>query len=242
MGKCPKCPEGAPDWMVTYGDLVTLLLCFFVLLYAMSVPKTPKVLLAINSLRRGFGFQSSLVTSFQVITKTAIATKEAQLVRSPIENGQHILVKTVREGTKITIGGKLMFERGRSELQPGSQTVLKEIATQMRGMRNRVEIRGHCSNDDLAIDSVYTDLWQLSYARARAVFDYLSTEGGIERSRFRIAASGAFDPVRTNTLTHERMKNSRVEIILSEEYIGIDAESIVKTINKLNLKRLEEER
>ena len=53
--KCPECPEGLPEWMATFSDLVTLLLTFFVLLLSFAKTETDKYKSALGSIRDAFG-------------------------------------------------------------------------------------------------------------------------------------------------------------------------------------------
>lgn len=174
--------EGAPAWMMTFGDLMTLLLTFFVLLFSMSTISEKKFAEVLGSLETYFGVGANVTspdppTPEQIIetllnyppdrpSTEAVATDE-------VVEGLFLKVVTLRSGVKIVIGGKALFERDSAALPPEAIPVLREIARLINGYRNRIRVVGHTE------PSEEVDLWRLSYDRAETVRRFLIGVDGI---------------------------------------------------------------
>jgi len=225
--EAPK--EGAPAWMVTYGDMMSLLLCFFVILVAISEVKEEKFHKVMESIREYLGYENAPVvepgdasaSSFReqisrVLNEQGSPDPQGAPVNSTL--GQHILVKTVDEGHKITIGGKILFEEGKAELSVGAYEPLDRLISILKGYPNKLEIRGHTGIERLPPDGTYEDLFDLAFARAKATAAYLR-EQGVDPRRIRLYSGGPFDRPDSNLTYQGQEANRSVEIIVSEELI-----------------------
>ncbi len=215
--------------MVTYGDMMTLLLCFFVILVAISEVKEEKFHKVMESIRQYLGYENAAAVEpgdssagsiheqiRRVLNEQGSPNPEGAPVKSAL--GQHVLVQTIEEGYKITIGGKILFDEGSAELKPAACPSLDRLVDIIRGYRNKLEIRGHAAIEVLPADSPYKDLFDLAYARAKAVAEYIE-KAGIKARRIRLYSGGAFDRPASN-LTYEGLAvNRSVVIIVSEELI-----------------------
>ena len=171
-----------PEWVLTYGDLMSLLLCFFILLAAFSeLKKEEDYQNVVDAIREAFGYtggegnvpstdlplnsMSSVLENFGMygeLDKNMLTNTESVI------NGQKQRTTTIREGEKFVIGGSLPFEAGSSELTDAVKArLLHDIVPKMRGRTSTFEIRGHAwGAADLESG---LDLRDLSYQRARAV-------------------------------------------------------------------------
>lgn len=225
-------PEGAPLWMVTYGDMMTLLLCFFVILVAISEVKEEKFHEVVESIRQYLGWDSSPNVEpgegrapslrreiSRVMNEMASSTPEGAPAKSTL--GQHVMVQTMEEGHKITIGGKILFQEGSAELMVGAYGVLDRVVEIIKGYPNKLEIRGHTAIETLPEGSPHEDLFDLAYGRAKSTHAYLIAQG-VDPRRLRLYSGGPFDRPRSN-LTYEGEESNRsVEIIVSEELVPRD--------------------
>ncbi|MCD6404437.1 MAG: flagellar motor protein MotB [Planctomycetes bacterium] len=225
--ECP--PAGAPDWTVTYGDMMTLLLCFFVILVAISEVKEEKFHKVMESIRQYLGYENAVAVEpgdssagsiheeiRKVLNEQGSPNPEGAPARSTL--GQHVLVQTIEEGYKITIGGKVLFDEGASELKPGACAPLDRLVGIIKGYPNKLEVRGHTAVEVLPVDGSCRDLFDLAYERAKATAEYLK-DSGIKPRRIRLYSGGPFDRPASN-LTYEGLAANRsVEIIVSEELI-----------------------
>ncbi len=220
---------GAPAWMVTYGDMMTLLLCFFVILVAISEVKEEKFHKVMESIREYFGYESSPIvepgdasaSSFrEQISRVLNEQASPDPLGAPVKSllGQHIMVMTIDEGHKITIGGKILFEEGASELSVSAYEPLDRLVNILQGYANKIEIRGHAGIERLSDDGKYEDLFDLAYARAKSTAAYLN-ERGIDQRRIRLYSGGPYDRPASNLTYEGQEANRSVEVIVSEELI-----------------------
>lgn len=231
-GRKKQAPMGAPDWMVTYGDMMTLLLCFFVIMLSMSEMKQDKKFQEVmESIRSAFGYDASLgKVPLDLQTKNTLVEQMRKLVLpdkvdkegdSDQEgiDGRVFRVTNVREGVSIVIGGRISFDRFRAELKPEAAELIAKAAGTMRGHNTMINVRGHATREPLPVDSRYADAMTLSIARAQAVADALE-RNGVRPNRIRIIGTGAHEPLVTQAYTDEqRAVNRRVEIIVTEAVV-----------------------
>ncbi len=233
--KKKKQPAGAPEWMVTYGDMMTLLLCFFVMLVSfMKMKEEEKLRPVIEAIKEAFGYtggSGSVPTNelpvnsvHELLQETALYREQERRLSQaddPGMFGKQTTVKRVREGLQYTVGGSITFEPGSAELKPAALDQLKRIADVIRGKNNKLEVRGHASAADLRLDGGATGNWNLSYERARAVMTFLTRPAqGIRPERIRVVACGDQEPlVRRAYDQKQQAVNRRVEIIVVESLV-----------------------
>jgi chemotaxis protein MotB len=220
--KEPPAEEGAPAWMLTYGDMITLVLCFFVLLFSMSEIKKDKISKTMRAFQKQFGVLPAYKTTVQVFIEARRMTQTASNVlrRGPL--GKHLNVQVVDQGKKmkIIIGGKTLFKENDYNLLPEGQQMLKtDVSPDLKGYENKIEIRGHTASSSYGKGSQWADSWELGYRRALTVMRYLVDECGIEERRCRVVSCGDSEPRSTNLTEEGRVKNRRVEIVMTEEFV-----------------------
>ncbi len=222
-------PAGAPDWMVTYGDMMTLLLCFFVILVSMSeIKKDQKFQEVMDSIRVAFGYDGTIgVVPTIASSKNSLVEKLNRVVLpdsirhdgdSDEEgiDGRVFRVTNVREGIRLQIGGRISFNKFEAVLKPKAVTLIRKLASKIVGQNTVINIRGHATLEPIPPDSPYRDAMELSMARARAVADELQ-DSGVRPERLRVIGVGNYEPLVSQAYTEERMSlNRRVEIIVTE--------------------------
>jgi chemotaxis protein MotB len=210
--------------------MMSLLLCFFVILVAISEVKEEKFHKVMESIREYLGWEDAprvepgdnSGSSFReqisrVMNEQGSPDDQGAPVKSTL--GQHVLVQTVEEGHKITLGGKILFEEGSAELLVSAYPPLDRLISILKGYPNKLEVRGHTGIEQLPPGSTHRDLFDLAFERARAAADYLKDEG-VDPRRIRLYSGGPFDRPESN-LTYEGQESNRsVEIIVSEELIA----------------------
>ncbi len=231
--KKAEAPSGAPEWIVTYGDLMSLLLCFFILLAAMANydKQDKRMMAALESIREALGSpgQEGWMTAKELdlhsmmIQLQALAAKIIQRNNSvsddPGVTGKYCRVMRIRDGLEVMVGGPVAFGPSDSRIAPDAGLMIQEIATHIRGYRNRIEVRGHASIETTGSDRQYTDPMTLSYQRSRAVYDRL-IELGIEADRIRVVASGPHEPIRrARGIQVDPAEHRRVEIIIQQSTV-----------------------
>lgn len=224
---------GAPEWVVTFGDTMSLLLTFFILLVAMSeVKKDDKFLQVVASLHKAFGGYEGFIGNIPTEdTSTNALLARLMELEVPINKnnegdspdegieGKQFRVTNIREGLKITVGGRISFERFSATLMPEGRRLIAETAERVRGYNTKVYVRGHATPEPLPPDGLYQTQRDLSYARAREVATELENNG-VQRERIVLVAAGDTEPLVAQAYTEDRMAiNRRVEIIVTEELV-----------------------
>ncbi len=238
--KCKKKrrePEeaGIPEWIVTYGDMMTLLLCFFVLLAAFSELKQEhEYQRVVDAIKEAFGYAGGegmlpvmdppTHSMIQILEKIALKSRtRTKTSQSSIVGmkGKFSRVKRVREGMMFVIGGNAVFDRESAQLKPQVEDELRSIGKLLIGRRNKISIRGHADSKTLSPDSKYADLDELAFARAHAVKQFLVSDMGIERQRIIVESRADSEPMkpRASAPTDQQI-NRRVEIILTESVVN----------------------
>ncbi len=225
--------EGAPAWALTFGDLMTQLLTFFILLFSVSEVKQQKIYEVFQSFRTYFKIDvpvtgytiRSLEQAFQALTEKAfdVPDEQGKSGRSEIAVDQrlakYLAVEVKDESVNLTIAGETLFEEGKATLLPGAKQKLEYLAEKLVGYWTRIKILGHTSPLPLPPGSPFRDHFSLGYARAKAVSDVLVghwREMGHpeEALRLEIASRGRNDPPRDTT---DIARYDRVEIIVTAE-------------------------
>lgn len=216
--------EGSSEWLLTYADMVTLLLTFFVLLYSYSKVDLEKFQKIVESFRRALAITSvEPVTVPQVldndeappgISDEELYNKLRGLIQKEGLAGK-VTVSSERRGIVIRLDEQVFFDLGKSELRPEALPVLQKIGAVLREIPDReLRVEGH--TDDLPINTLlYPSNWELSAARAGAVVRYFITDCGLRPWRFEIVGCGEFRPAYPNTNPHWRQLNRRVEIVIN---------------------------
>jgi len=228
-----EAPEGAPEWLLTYGDIMTLLLCFFVILVSMSeIKKDERFQKVMESLRVAFGGYSGSVGNLPVendpTNALIIKLLELQIPKmtdkkgdSDVEGiqGRRFRVTNVRDGIEVVVGGRITFDRFRAVLKPEARELIKKTAERLRGYNTKILVRGHSTREALPPDSIFEDARDLSYARARAVARELENNG-VRSVRLVPVAVGDTEPLVRQAYTEVRRAiNRRVEILVTEDLI-----------------------
>jgi chemotaxis protein MotB len=219
--------EKAPNherWLLTYADMITLLMIFFIILYSMSRQDVEKFKAISASLSRAFNVDVSVEkesasppsrgeSSFDTRMATYIAVKsQVGAIADSMNVSEDVSVRLSREGVLITVSGNFLFESGRADVRADAYPVLDTIITQLRDLPNELRISGH--TDDVPIESpLYASNWELSSARAIAVVKYM-TAAGVTAERMSAAGYGEFRPVVPNDSRANRAKNRRAELLI----------------------------
>jgi len=231
--KKPEAPTGAPGWMVTYGDCMTLLLCFFVILVSMSeIKQDQKFHDVIESLTQTFGGFKGGIESIpadpnlentilqklmELIPKTH--TEKSSISSEEGVKGTKYRVTDVREGVEIVIGGAISFEPYSATLLPEARQLLAETSDVIRGYNTIIEIRGHAAKKAWPPDSFYKGPRDLSYERSKSVAREL-VENGVRAERINLLAMSDARPLRRQAYTKDRQaENRRVEILVTENLL-----------------------
>ncbi len=224
--------EGAPLWVVTFGDLMSLLMCFFVLLLSFSEMDRRKYKMFSGSMAQAFGIQREKPVfesprGQKMIAKEfdqAVVIKKIEESIKPIideiKNEYEELKEAVEleiEDDKVTIRmmGEATFDTGKAKLHPAFGPLLKKIGKVLSQTKGEIIIAGHTDNIPLK-GGLYGSNLGLSMARAGSVAEYLLRTTSIDPKRLSTMGFGEYRPLTSNDTARGRRKNRRVEIIVSQ--------------------------
>jgi chemotaxis protein MotB len=215
--------------------MMTLLLCFFVLIVSFSeIKKEDKWQAVVEEIQQAFGMKGgggklptkddpalSLIERVEAMRLEYHRVPKKSNVPDPGIDGREREVTTVRRGMLFTVGGRITFEPGSAELDHKARTRLRQAAELMRGRNNIVEVRGHTARGELGHAVAYTDLRELALERAKAVEDFLaSDEIGLRRDRFRLVAVADREPLEHRGYNaSEQVNNRRVGLYETEAFV-----------------------
>jgi chemotaxis protein MotB len=233
--------ENLERWLLTYADMITLLMLFFIVLYSMSnvdSEKYKKVSQALETIFQGGNMgifeegivpgQGGLLSGGRGILDNAgqlpsekgksqkkkiHISKLKGLLKQDVTTGR-VSVVSNEVGIVVTLASDAYFEPGSAELLPDAKTTLKKIADLLLSFDNNVRIEGH--TDDNPFQDLKTDFqtnWVLSAARSLKVLGYIEASG-VKKSRLSAIAYGSSRPKVPNETPEDRATNRRVEIVI----------------------------
>jgi chemotaxis protein MotB len=229
---CPECETCLPAWLAAFGDLMSLLLCFFVLLLSMSSMDSKKITEAMGSLTGAMsvleGGLKTEVSKERILKATPIdiTTETAKEVNRIAEalidanemmdkgEGPAITLQESQEGYVIELPAALLFKPGSAVIENEDALLfLKRIALIVSELSSdmRVSVQGHTDNVKPGINSPFKDNWELSSARGISVLKELILDG-VNEKRISAAGYSEFTPKATNATKAGRAKNRRVEL------------------------------
>lgn len=230
MAKKKKIEQpGIPEWVLTYGDMMSLLLCFFILLAAFSELKKPdefqKVIDAIKIAFGAEGGDSRIINdlelqSFPFAETNGIALKiEQQKSRSDTNSKSTVGVdqttSTLFNGRKWTIGKPLPFAGSEHELTEDNKAIIRElIAPRIRGSDKMFLVLGHAWGADDQLDGM--DPMELSFHRAMAVREFLIEECEVNRNMLAVWSAGDTQPLDIESQTAAGGTNRRAEVFMTD--------------------------
>ena len=214
--------ENLERWLLTYADLITLLLAFFVVMYSMSridAKQFGKITEALNSILKG----GPSVLEGDMTDKTGhglLKLGNLNMIQRRIEERfarmgrkDELQTEVTERGLVIHIMESALFPVGEAKLQPRARQVLDLVAEEIKPLPNHMRIEGH--TDDRPINTpVYPANWELSTARATSVVRYFIDEHGIPPDRISALGYGEYRPRRPNNSIENRAANRRVDVVV----------------------------
>ncbi|MCC6174141.1 MAG: OmpA family protein [Chloroflexi bacterium] len=229
-------------WLITYADMLTLLMVLFIVLFAMSNTDKQKFYALRDSLHQAFnvgvltgssnarpkdagpGVMPTVVQEVMAVTgggnpdsrMVSVLQELRQAVATvPIPEGSsgHVEVGASREGIVISLAGNILFDSGKADLKPQGLVLLDALAVRLKTMPNEIRVEGHTDNIAIATP-LYPSNWELSSARATTVGRYLTEHDGIAPQRMIAAGLGEFRPVAPNDTREGRARNRRVDLVV----------------------------
>lgn len=216
--------SNAGSWLTTYSDMVSLLLAFFVLLFAFSSVDEAKFNAVISAFQGYLGVLSGgLILQENPISlpfdSSELAKQQLQLLQEELtqlfqENGlSGVELELQERGLVVRFAEKVFFDLGEATLKPEALSILHSIAGTLRDAPNPLRVEGH--TDDWPIrTSRFPSNWELSVHRATNVVRHLIEEEGFDALKLSAAGYSEYRPIRPNDSTQNRAVNRRVDIVI----------------------------
>ena len=205
---CEVCIPFEQEWIFTYGDLVTLLLCFFILLFSMcrtDVEKSKQISDSLKGMPPGspfiFNGQSSNLDK---------ASKELEQLEVPDD----VSINASKAGVVVTFSITVAFEQGSVSISEKAKKTLDKMLPIIGQLQNNIEISGHTDESDS--NKKYPSSWELSVARASVIAAFLESKL-IPVERIQVAGYGDSRPRFYPDTAYKRNLNRRVQILLLPE-------------------------
>lgn len=233
-------------WLLTYADLITLLMVFFIVMYSLSQLDQAKYAALAQALRttlltgtvgnsaiemNTFPGEPGIELLEEGLGDNAVETESLEKVGMVLARwvaaagleGQ-VNVTMQPRGLVVSFTDAIFFDLGSAVLHPESKRLLDELAPILASLPNDIAVEGH--TDDLPIQNAqYPTNWELSTRRATNVVRYLTEEAGMDPTRFSATGYGEWHPRYPNDSIENRQRNRRVDIVLLREAAAENPES-----------------
>jgi chemotaxis protein MotB len=236
----PILEEGAPAWVVTFGDLMSLLLCFFVLLLSFSEMDKAKYKEVSGSLAKAFGVQRKVKAfeapkGIKMISRDFdqeliparpreefIAMQQREKIGKALKKEVETRFRDLQDLIQVEVGekevtirlmGETTFDSGKAGIKAQMVPLLLKIGSVLADGKGEVIIAGHTDNVPV-YGGPYGSNLKLSIARAATVAEFLLAKSAIPASRVSTMGFGKYRPIESNDTDEGRKRNRRVEIIL----------------------------
>lgn len=212
-------------WLLTYADLITLLLAFFIIMYSMShvdAKRFGKVSEALTGALAG-GLNDPLVKDLYddlpgsgPLRITRLESIMRSVESKAFEQGfddKKFETELTERGLVIHIMESALFQPGEANLAPSALSILDLVAGELKSAPNHVRVEGHTDNSPISTGK-FPSNWELSSVRATEVVRYLINAHGVGGDRISALGYGQFRPIRPNNTAESRAKNRRVDVVI----------------------------
>lgn len=237
------CPEGAPAWLATMGDLMSLLLVFFVLMLSFANTDKRIFLETMESIQTALGIidtnsaqsfdpQSMIEWSETQSSPCDVQRMDQQSGQAPsmdqkiMQQVQQAIAKNglsrvvaadaTERGVIVRVKGNALFKPASDQLLPISFVFLDEIIRIAQDFPYELSIEGHTDDSDI-VSNAYPTNWHLSTARSISVLRYMIDAGKLDPSRIAVSGFGSTRPLVPNDSPENRAANRRVEFVFKRD-------------------------
>jgi chemotaxis protein MotB len=226
---------GMMRWLLTYADMITLLLALFIILFSISTINKVKLQRLVRDLGGGFNSQDAINNPPNGMTTSAtkddLQAMQAQL-QSYIQSQslqKSVQTKITRDGKKrelvITLlSDKQLFDSGKADIKPFTKKILDEVYRQLKTRQNEVRVEGNTDNVPISNDQ-FPSNWELSAARATGVARYFVEDDGLSPLRISALGYGQYRPRVPNDTDAHRAENRRVDVVILDTDAATNAQA-----------------
>jgi chemotaxis protein MotB len=214
---------GMMRWLLTYADMITLMLALFIILFAMSTISRVKVQQFAKSVSAGFDNVWTVnqppnggangEQSFEASSSIPAIQRELEKYVKENHLEQQVQVRSQNRGLTVTLlSDRTFYDSGSAEIRPEALKIIDGLAPILKRSGNSIAVEGF--TDDVPIDTAqYKSNWELSAARATNVLERLQADG-VAGPRMSEAGYGEYHPRNANQSDADKQQNRRVDIVL----------------------------
>jgi chemotaxis protein MotB len=221
---------GSPEWMTTYSDLVTLLLCFFVLLFSFSSVDAEKFKAIMASFQGGSGvlnggtsmdFPISLIEDdLDIEVDLRMLMEYLQEYAETVGLEDKIVIQVEERGLVVRFADNVFFDSGSADIKSESVEILKSVAELLNReefIKRQIKVEGHTDTDPILKSAKFPSNWELSSARANNVLRYLVESEGMDGGRVSSSGYSYYRPITSNDTVENKAQNRRVDIVILKD-------------------------
>ncbi|ATX82902.1 chemotaxis protein MotB [Mariprofundus ferrinatatus] len=215
-------------WVMTFGDLISLMLTFFVLIVSMSTMDdltlkeiSDQAAVGASVFDQGSSTDLDIVPAVDIDKKVSMqemmlaARQKANRMLSNSVWKSKVSARIVKDKFMFSLPSSVLFSEGGASLKEEDIVMLRRLARLLASTPGHIRVEGHTSSDAIPSGSIYPDAWSLSLARAASVLHVLEAEG-VSHTRLSLVGYGPSKPVSVLNSVFSRAKNRRVDIVLYE--------------------------
>jgi chemotaxis protein MotB len=207
-------------YLITYADLITLLLGLFIILYAISnidIQKYEKMMSSMGHIFGGANVINSETTGNKISVEPIDELKnELNSIIEKHNSGNSISVERNERGLTLHILDDILFPSGSAELNSGSKEILSKLAAIIKNLPNDIRVEGHTDNIPIKT-AQYPSNWHLSVTRALNTAYYLIDSENLNPDKVAIVGYAEYQPIESNLTEYGRAKNRRVDIVITNK-------------------------
>jgi len=213
----------APFWLVTFSDLVTLLMVFFILILSFSTIQLEKFRGAMSSMKGALGVMPENISTYSK-PKSNFEKKEEKVrreIEEEIRETEEILaamglsdiveIEFTGDGIMVRMGDNLLFSSGQAMLKNQALPVIDLVLQAFGDKYDNIYVEGHTDNIPIS-SKQFPSNWELSSGRSLSVVRYLNNKGKVPANKLTAVGHGEHRPLIPNSDSKSRSKNRRVEI------------------------------
>jgi chemotaxis protein MotB len=238
--------ENSERWLLTYADMITLLMLFFIVLYSMSQTDVAKFVQLSQVLETVFAggswgiFDSKpnaggkeVFDSGKGLLRTndkypMMKNKQPEKKKKtyhqvvtmlqPYIKADKVRVVSTETGITISLNSDLFFDPGSAQIVPENTAVLDTVANVLKNMDNNIRIEGHTDNQPItATHPQFHSNWELSSQRSINILEYFETRSVVSKNMSAVAF-GSTRPIENNNIPEGRAYNRRVDVVIVDEH------------------------
>jgi chemotaxis protein MotB len=226
---------GMMRWLLTYADMITLLLALFIILFSISTINKVKLQRLVRDLGGGFNSQDAINNPPNGLT-TSATKDDLQAMQQQLQSyitsqslQKSVQTKITRDGKKrelvITLlSDKQLFDSGKADIKPFTKKILDEVYKQLKSRPNEVRVEGNTDNVPISNEQ-FPSNWELSAARATGVARYFVEDDGLNARRISALGYGEYRPKFPNDTDAHRASNRRVDVVILDTDAATNAQA-----------------